>query len=166
MSYLVTIKVKPYVKKYLENEFGSPIRFPDKPNGSHYYSMLAKMLTKPSVKYNNDRSGRQYAENKFMVETKIEISAYLFYSYGWEISTTDQMAFNSFVEGILKELLLICVKVNSNYCNKMISGIRNFREITGLTEDDYAHDTIKQYIYRLGLRKKSFSAMSPKIQYK
>jgi len=164
--YTVTVKVKPYVKKFLENKFGSPVNFPADgvSHGAHYYNMLQRMLEKPSIRYDNDRSGLNYAENPYLVPMQIQISAYLFYHYGWELSPTDQMAFNSFVEGIIKELLCYCVALNSNYCNKIVSGIRNFRELTGLTEDDYSHDTIKQYLYRAGFRKKSFSAMSLKIK--
>lgn len=161
--YTVTIKVKPYVKKFLENKFGTPVNFPADgvSHGAHYYNMLQRMLAKPSTRYDNDRSGRNYAENDYLVPMKVQISAYLFYHFGWELTETDQMAFNSFCEGIIKELLYYSVILNGSYCNKIISGIRNFREISGLTEDDYPHDTIKQYLYRIGIRKKSFSAMSP-----
>lgn len=165
--YTVTIKVKLYVLKFLENKFGTPVNFPADgvSHGAHYYNMLQRMLAKPSTRYDSDRSGRNYAENDYLVSMQVQISAYLFYHYGWELTDTDQMAFNSFCEGIIKELLCYSIMLNGSYNNKIISGIRNFREITGLTEDDYPHDTIKQYLYRVGFRKKTFSAMSPKINH-
>lgn len=154
--YTVALQVKPYVKKFLENKFGNPVCFPiDGVNrGSHYYNILQRMLMKPSSRYNNDRSGINYADNSSLVTMRVQISAYLFYGYGWELSPTDQMAFNSFVEGIIKELLCYCVSMSVNYENKIVSGINNFREITGITEDDFSHDTAKQYLYRVGFRKK------------
>lgn len=161
--YTVAVRVKPYVKKFLEHKFGNPVCFPADgiSHGAHYYNMLQRMLVKPSTRYDNDRSGINYAENNYLVEMRVQVSAYLFYSYGWEITVTDQMAFNSFVEGIIKELLCYCIMLSGNYESKIISGIKNFREITGISEDDFQHDTIKQYLYRVGFRKKSFSAVSP-----
>lgn len=156
MSYSVSIKVKPYIKKYLESKYGSPVRFPDQHNGSYYQNLLSRMLSKPSTKFDNHRAGLEYAKNNNLVDMRISISAYLFYNYGWELTITDQMAFNGFVESIVKEHLYICVSANSQVCTKINDGVKLFRNITGITEDDYSSEAIKKHLYRLGIRKKSF----------
>lgn len=160
--YTVSVRVKPYVKKFLEQRFGSPVYFPDSSTviGSHFYILIKKMLVKPNPSEATTEVCK-YMQNQKLVEIRVSISASLFYRYGWEICPFDQMVFNSFVESYIKDMLYFTVAVTSQHENKINEGIKHFRDATGLGEDDYSRDAARKFLYRLGVRKNTFPKIVP-----
>ena len=160
MSFNVTIPVKPYVKKYLENRFGSPVDFSgDKHINKYFLNLLEK---------NNHRNDRRifiYGRVAYREEVTILISNDKFERYGFDISKNSNVDFNNFMEEHIKSQSRLFVGVCSAVGMKAAVAIRNFQNTFQFEEDDFAFETIKKDIQRNGYPSdyfKNFGTYVPK----
>jgi len=99
MKFNVTVPVKPYVKRFLENNYGNPIDFRCFPRENE---MFKRMLKKPC--YDMERMYKtELCLHTQLVE--ISISDRDFYRHGWELSKTDIISFGKYFERNAKMLM-------------------------------------------------------------
>lgn len=158
MSEIITVEVnlKPYVAKYLENNYGKPI---DLSKSKTIRNIFRKYLIKPDYRRDVDITKRVKYENRQIVY--IVISEDDFYRYGWELSVTDQMNFNSDMEFIIKQRLhdhLLVLQPQIKIITKRIDCIRSYFRFT---EDDLSYEAIKKDFYRFRISN-NLDKMSPK----
>jgi hypothetical protein len=97
-KFKVTIPCKPYVKQFIELNFGSPA---DISKDRDLYDVFRSKLKKKSFRHEKVYSTfGKYSEN-----IDIKISRDDFYRYGWELSRTDVVSFNRIMEGRVKILM-------------------------------------------------------------
>ena len=82
MKFNITVPLKPYIKRLLENNYGNPVDFRNYPRENE---MFKRMLKKPNLeKYLMYR--KELCLHIHMIE--IVISERDFYRHGWELSKT------------------------------------------------------------------------------
>lgn len=91
--YTVTVKVKPYVKAYLEREFGDPTDFR---KDAELTGIVNLMLRTGSAHLDKIVSAN------FAETVKIRISKDTFFRHGFTFTKTDTLRFNSLIEKRIK----------------------------------------------------------------
>jgi hypothetical protein len=146
MPYTVTLPVKPYVKRFLEINYGDPVELKC---DQKLYNYLRRCLIKPRTTYDNTRYSKFsmfYTDN-----VNIVISEDDFYRYGWELSKTDIVAFGREIEANAKFFMKNIV---SFYCSHMdfSRAVKLFQDKYGFTEDIWQYDSIVKEFQRNGLK--------------
>lgn len=143
--FSVTIPCKPYVRHYLIMRFGSPVNLTCEP---YLNNIFRRLLRKPSTrhdKYYNDllKSPNTY----YSCNIEVGVSESDFYRYGWELTKTDIIAFNSEIETRVKKLMRDVVEI---YENVMLQkeAILRFQEEFGFSEEIWPYESIKKDYYR------------------
>lgn len=106
------------------------------------------MLKKPCArhdKYYNDLL--KHPGTYYSCKVEVIVSESDFYRYGWELTKTDVVAFNSEIEGKVKSLMRSSVELFENMMSQKEAIIR-FQETFGFTEDVWAYESIKKDYYR------------------
>ena len=137
----LTVPVKPYIKKYLENNYGSPVNF----SGVRGLNdLLCLLLEKQS--YHHDK---QITLNLYSATVTIVVTRDIFYRHGWSFSKTSIIRFNAFMEFIIKIRQRDIVRVKTTDANKKIScSIRQFQLEFDFSEDNYSYDAIIKDLQR------------------
>ena len=94
-DFTIGLFLKPYVYKYLVNNFGDPVNLYDSNNELKNY--FINFLKKPSTRYE-----KRLTLSPQTHETRFVISNSDFYRYGWEVTKTDMIKFNNKVEALVK----------------------------------------------------------------
>jgi len=142
MKFIVTVPVKPYIKRYLENNYGSPVDFRNHPRENELFKrMLKKPCNEANHMYKNELL-RQTAE------VEITISDRDFYRHGWELSKTDIVSFGKHFEKNVK--LLMRTVVSTYVCHGMAvdKSIAKFQTQYKMEEEYWSFDSIKKDFYR------------------
>lgn len=137
---VVNLPVKPYVKKYLEDNCGSPAKLNSLPNLHRFFNIL---LERPIFRRDKEINFGHYSEN-----IEIHISEDTFYRYGWELSKTNIISFNKEVEDLVKAQSRSYIGIYAALGIHVHKCIRNFQEATGYSEDIYPFATIKKDFQR------------------
>ena len=102
--------------------------------------------------------------NKYTDEIDIKISKDDFYRYGWEISMTDNVAFNRMMELKTKILLYKTVGIYLSFGYSLIESIARFQEQYGFSEDIWPKESIYKDCQRnLNIHKKEIDECISKI---
>ena len=137
----VEIPVKPYIKNYLERYYGNPVNFSGVRGLNDFFNLLLEKQTK--------RRDKQTTLRPYTRTVTVVITRDSFYRYGWEITSTSVISFNSLFEFIIKMRSRDKVEVRSKEANKKVAkAIRQLQIDFGFTEDDYSFDAIKKDIQR------------------
>jgi hypothetical protein len=141
--FFVTIPVKPYVKRYLEINYGSPVCFDEHPDEK---TELMKLLKRP-----NRRFDQFYSEelNKYTEFIEVLISRDDFMRYGFELSKTDIIKFGKRYEGIIKMVAKLYIQFKKGYSN-LKDSIIDFQKLYDLEDDHWDYEAIKKEIDRHG----------------
>ena len=143
-KFFVHVQVKPYVRRFLELNYGTPVLIAKDPAAHRF---LQELLRKPDT--NRDK---QYPEQicTYTDLAEIVISEHDFYRYGWELTKTDTVAFGRYFEDRAKTLMrnIVGVKVSAGLPLK--TAIVNFQERYGFDEDTWSYETIKKDFNRNG----------------
>lgn len=141
--FTITIPCKPYVKKYLKNNFGEPA---DLKRNIELNTSLRNKLSKPSTRF--DKKYPPLSKSKTLT-TKIEIyiSHDDFYRYGWELTKTDTIIFNRQIELMAKIQMRHAIL---QYCLFMSvkDAILKFQTDFNYSEDDWPYESIRKDIQR------------------
>jgi len=145
-KFVVTIPVKPYVKRFLSINYGEPIDFTSDPEVNRFFQNL---LRKPSV-----TRDKQYPDQLFSYTEKVEvlISQHDFYRYGWELTRTDRIAFGKQFEDRAKCLMRSFVGVYVALGLPPFRSIAKFQERFQFDENSWQYETIKKDFYRNGMK--------------
>jgi len=137
----VEIPVKPYIKKYLEKDYGNPVNFSGVRGINDFFNLL---LEKQSARRDKQTTLGLYTETITVVVTRDA-----FYRYGWDLSHTSIISFNSLFEFIIKIRSRDTVRIRANEANKKVANaIRQLQLDFNFSEDDYSFDAIKKDLQR------------------
>lgn len=139
--YTVKISVKPYVKAYLESNFGSPVDFR---NDTELTGIINIML----------KSGCAHLDRIVLAnlaeKVEIRISKDTFYRHGYTITRTDTLRFNSLIEERIKFYSRMYISYHNSIGDSITKCIRDFQELYGFSEDVWSYDSIKKDYQRHG----------------
>ena len=99
MKFNITVPAKPYIKQFLENNYGNHVDFRNHPRENE---MFKRMLKKPNY-YNDHKYKNELCKHSDALE--IAISNSDFYRHGWELSVTEIFSFCRHFERSAKWLM-------------------------------------------------------------
>jgi len=143
-KFTVSIPVKPYVKRFLEINYGMPVDFTPDAQTNKFFTDL---LRKPNTRFDNN-----YPEEicTYTHEVEVLISEDYFYRYGWELTKTNIVAFGKRFEDRAKTLMRSVVGVYHGIGLPFKNSITKFQDRFGFDEDTWTYQTIKKDFYRNG----------------
>lgn len=150
---IVILPVKPYVKRFLELNFGY-----EDVNGDilvqlkadkKLYNHFRRCLKKPCFRYDKARCSE--ISNYYNETVEIVITEDDFYRYGWELSKTDIVAFGKEIESNVKFFMKNMVSFYSSHMD-LAKAIKLFQDKYGFTEDIWQYDSIIKDFQRNGLK--------------
>ncbi len=147
-TFVVTIPVKPYVKRFIEINFGSPARFTCNPEVNKFFLSLLK---KPDTS-----KDKRYPEQLFNYTAMMEvaISQHDFYHFGWELTRTDIVAFGKHFEEKAKFMMRSFVGVYVAAGMPIFKSINLFQERFLFDDAHWDYQSIKKDFYRNGTNAK------------
>lgn len=141
-KFVVTIPVKPYVKRYIELNYGNPTDFYPYPDIQREF---LRCLRKPTT-----RRDKQF-EDKLCTYTEsidILISQDHFYRYGWDVSKTDVVVFGKKFETEIKCKMHNTVNAYRGLGLSIKDSILRFQSHFGMEEEYWNYESIKKEYYR------------------
>lgn len=142
LKFNISVPVKPYVKRFLENNYGNPVDFRYHPRENE---MFKRMLKKPD--YHKDH---MYKNELFKQTNTVEItiSDRDFYRHGWELSKTDIVSFGKHFEHNAKWLMRSIVSTYISFGIPINIAIVKFQTRFELEEEFWPFDSIKKDFFR------------------
>jgi hypothetical protein len=143
LRFSVFIPVKPYVKRYLEINYGNPVTFRDEPK---HQAFVCRLLKKP-----NQRSDAMYSDTlvKFTDEVEVKISKDDFMRHGFEMSKTSIVAFGKYFEDLAKFKARNYIELKRGF-RQLKDSITDFQQLFGMEEEYWSYEAIKKDIDRNG----------------
>ena len=145
---VVEISCKPYVGAYLRKHFKTVMddgrRAVDLSEVRFVSDFFLNLLSRASARYDKRTTLQGYTDS-----VMIYISPDEFRRYGFELTKTAQLRFNSFMEDYIKDKCRIYVGIHHRNRGMMVSkAIRRFQEEFSFTEDEFPYATIVKDIQR------------------
>jgi hypothetical protein len=143
-KFTVSIPVKPYVKRFIEINYGMPADFTEDP---HIHKFFQELLRKPDSSYD-----KKYPDTicTYTTETEVLISEHDFYRYGWELTKTNIVAFGRRFEDRAKAMMRSIIGVNIGLGLPINKSIEKFQDRFQFHEDIWKYEAIKKDFYRNG----------------
>jgi len=150
-KFLINVKTKPYIKRYVQLTYGLPADFTNHPKIN---KDIKRCLRKPDSRYEKTYENRlcSYTES-----LPIFISQDDFYRYGWELTRTDTVYFGKIFEHDIKFNMHIMVTTFIGVGMTTKKAISEYQRISGLEEEYWSYESIKKEYYRKN--------PNPKISY-
>jgi hypothetical protein len=142
-QFNIVIPVKPYVKRFIELNYGDPVYFhPDKDD----YEKLRSCL-KDSRKADSRFPPRTCT---YSCEITVLLSERDFYRYGWEMSHVNIIKFNAIFEARAKYLMRSMVGIYHGLGLPVNVSITKFQDRFYFDENVWPYDSIRKDFYRNG----------------
>lgn len=142
----VWVPCKGYVKRWLLANYNSPDdNWAELVNLSPNRELaedFRRRLIRGEARRDNSVRGR------YTTQVAIEISMDTFNRYGWMLSPTETLHFNSRLERDVKQVLHTYSAMLSMTGLSIAERIKRFRKATGITEDDWDTDSIRKELQR------------------
>ncbi|TLX73717.1 hypothetical protein E9993_14765 [Labilibacter sediminis] len=138
-KYTVNIKVKPYVKQYLINNCGDPCDLSLLPE---VHKEFLRYLSKPLFTRESLPASTQNDD------LCIEIPEWIFKQYGWELTQSGQLDFNTRMEKRLKFIMRTWIGHRTAIGFTIAETIRGFQNKFNFPEDVWSYEAIKKDLYR------------------
>ena len=142
--FVVWIHVKPYVKKYLLNNFRVwDDKWKDLVNFSgdrELRTFICGRLAKPHHRYDN----RNEKPVRGKVRIAIEISKEQFYRYGWALTPSDEHELSRALEIRCETICKTFLAATYMYIGNLNECIRRFYQTFNMTEEDWSLDAIRK----------------------
>lgn len=144
LKFTVQIPAKPYVKHFIEANYGSPVNFACHCEENVFFQHLLKQP--------NNRRDYQIHDLKHRYTDILEvfISEDDFYRYGWELTRTNVIAFGKFFEHRTKFFMRNMVGVYYGLGLPIYLSIERFKNSFEFNEDAWKYEAIKKDFYRHG----------------
>lgn len=144
--FAVWIPCKGYVKKWLVVNFNSP----DEQWQELVNLSSNKFLRKTFLSHLRRQSSRRDSTTKgrYTARVAIEITEDEFHRYGWSLTQTETLSFNSILEKEVKTILHTYNAMLSVTGMTIADRIKRFRMATGITEFDWDTDSIRKELQR------------------
>jgi len=138
---IVEVPVKPYVKAYLEKNYGNPVNLSSVRGLNNFFKLL--------LEKNYFRNDKQINLNGYTSTVNIVITRDVFYRHGWYLSKTSIVSFNGMVEALIKNRIRDMVYINVIHGgNKIARSIRLALKELSIDEDELSFDAVKKDIQR------------------
>lgn len=142
----VWVPCKGYVKRWLPANYNSPDdNWAELVNLSPNRELaedFRRRLIRGEARRDNSVRGR------YTTQVAIEISMDTFNRYGWMLSPTETLHFNSRLERDVKQVLHTYSAMLSMTGLSIAERIKRFRKATGITENDWDTDSIRKELQR------------------
>ena len=140
----ITIPVKPYVKRFLEINYGDPVDFS---HDSYYQAKVREMVRKP-----NSRRDKMYSDRltNYSTFVKVMISEDDIYRYGCELTKTDIVRFGKLIEARAKFMMRLMVGLNIAIGRSIKNSILSFQDRYFFDENIWPYQSIKKDFFRNG----------------
>jgi hypothetical protein len=144
-QFYLIVACKPYVKRFLEINFGNPV---DLSGDIMLRTMIRQSLKKPDKKFDKilGEMSCRYCET-----IRVKISDDEFYRYGWELWKSDTVKFGKEIESRVKFMMRTLVAVNLSLNGSIKMSIIHFQDRFEFQEDVWPYDTIKKEFFRNGI---------------
>ena len=133
---LIQIPVKPYVRRFIENNYGSPADFGNHPQEN---ALFLRMLKKPCRSY----------DHKYILEPKkytnivmVQISEHSFYRNGSKISKSDTITLGRYFEEKAKMVMRTTVGIYISFGVPLNAAIRKFQKRFKMEDEYWPSDSI------------------------
>ena len=136
-KFRITIPCKPYVKRFLELNYGTPVDFT---RDQTIYPLFKQKLKRQSTRHDNTYSKLKLEKYSGQVELKINEDD--FYNIGWELTTTEIVKFNKEIEGRAKLFMYLIVSTRISFGMNVTDAVRYFQERFGFTEQIWPGESI------------------------
>lgn len=136
----ISIPCKPYVKHFLQINYGNPVDFS---KAQDIYKNLRYRLKNKNV----NLKSREIAKWLYSEIVVINITEDDFYRYGWELSTHNIRGFNCDIQARAKFFMRNVISVYEAVM-PLKEAITYFQDRFGFTEDIWPYDSIKKEYYR------------------
>jgi hypothetical protein len=138
--FTVKIPCKPYVRRYIQTQFGTPATLdPDKVMAYFFRLLLQRKF---------ERNEKNISLSLYTSEVEVAFSEDVFNRYGHSLNKTAISQFNNFTEQYIKQQARAMIKGMIGYNDNLTQCVREFQKDFGFTEDDFPIDTIKKDIQR------------------
>ncbi len=144
LKFTVQVPVKPYVKHFVNLNYGTPVNFSYFPEENYFFQRLLKEPSNRRDCQTNDLLVR-YTEI-----LEILISEDDFYRFGWELTKTNILVFGKFFEQRAKFFMRNIVGVYHGLGLPIYQSILKFQKTFRFEEDAWKYDSIKKDFYRHG----------------
>lgn len=141
--FIIGIILKPYVSRYLINNFGDPVDLYCR-KGRKLKKLMIECLMSKEKRF--DKRIIQDENN----ETSLVISKDDFYRYGWEMTRSNMLKFNYAVEDEIKFICRLWIMNDKSHGVQLKKSIEDFQIQFGFTEEEFPYETIKKDYLRNG----------------
>lgn len=138
-TYSIDVIVKPYVRRYLINNCGNPVDLSRLPR---FQFLFRRLLRKPLFRF---ESLKMPSNSSYV---RILISNDTFYRYGWEMTLTNMMTFNSEIEREIKFIMRTHITYRTAMGYSVAKCIRDFQRWFDMPEDVWSYEAIKKDLFR------------------
>lgn len=142
----VWVPCKGYVKRWLLANYNSPddnwAELVNLSTNRELAEDFRRRLIRGEARRDNSVRGR------YTTQVAIEISMDTFNRYGWMLSPTETLHFNSRLEREVKQVLHTYSAMLSVTGMSIAERIKRFRKATGITENDWDTDSIRKELQR------------------
>lgn len=145
-DFYVILPCKPYVKRYIEQNFGNPADFSSNKILQHE---LVRSLKKPNKRFDY-KIGYSNAVSNYKSKIDMIISEDLFSRYGWMLSVTDVININRIIESMVKGFMnaMVGLSVANGFPTK--DSILDFQDRYNYPEEVWAYESIVKEFQRHG----------------
>lgn len=140
--FSITIPCKPYVKRFLIQNFGFPVNLYTHQNPFIY--LFRQFLAKPD--YRKDK--KMEINTNLTDSVEFIISSDDFYRHGWEISYTDISVLNGSFEKATKLFMRNCISFDVSLTGSVAKSIRKFQTRYDYPEEVWNFQAIKKDLDR------------------
>ena len=144
--WVVWVPCKGYVKRWLIANFNRPDEHWQEIVNLSSCKELAEDFKKRLVRHEARRD--KIVKGHYTTRVAIEITEDTFNRYGWSLTPTEALAWNSMVERKVKMVLHTYNSMLSITGRSFSERIKRFRHATGITELDWDTDSIRKELQR------------------
>jgi hypothetical protein len=141
MKFSLKIPCKPYVKRFLELNFGAPVDFT---KDKSLYPDFRRKLNKDTQSSRYDKRYEQCAFTRYKEVVEVKITRDDFYRYGWELTITDMVDFNRQIEARAKLFMYVIVSTRMAFGVSQVDSIAYFQNQFGFGEDIWPAESINK----------------------
>jgi len=144
-KFFVYVQVKPYVKRFLEINYGTPVNFEKDPKTNRFFINL---LRKP-----DSRNRNKYPDElcKHTEEVEVLVSKDDFMRYGFELSRNGSVKFGKYFEDLAKFKARNYIEFKRGF-TQLKQSICDFQELFDMPEEVWSYESIKKDIDRNGAK--------------
>lgn len=157
----LVLPCKPYVRRFLTNQCGTPVDLRKNRYIFNYFKLLLKRKIcwrnkrfhlKEYAKIAYEKNGKtlykQYGKAIYKDEVKIMIDDDTFNRFGFDMTAHSIGEFNAFMEDYIKSMARLFIFTTNSFGQTWVNSIKNFQDLFGFSEDDFPTESIRKDLQR------------------